>query len=424
MYKGQTLDWLKLDNAGKIFPSTSGKRNTSVFRLSCELYENIEPEKLQKSVEITVEEFPHFLSVLRAGAFWHYLESSSIKPEVHEENREICSPIFSKYKQGLLFDVSYYGNRINFEVYHALADGTGALHFLKTLIYNYLTLRYSELKDNEGLKPQYTAPYSSRIEDGFRKYYTKEIRKRSLKPNRAYKIKGNKIVPGTYVCIEGIMACDQILELAKKYDASLTVFLTALLIKAIHKERQKSKENEDIVVTVPVDLRKYFPSETARNFFGNIRVRYNFKKSGEDLYSIIAAIKKEFKRELTEEKLSQRLSRLMSFERHKLLRMIPLFMKNWILKVFRRLSDLEETTVISNVGKVELPDILRTYVKSANVFVGTSGMQLCVCTCENYLSTTFTSVFLETDIQRNFYRSLTGLGVEIEIRSNIMEGKA
>lgn len=421
MYKGQTLDWLRLDNAGKIFPATSGKRNTSVFRFSCELYENVQQKNLQQAVELTTEEFPHFLSVLRSGVFWHYLETSNIKPKVHEENKEICSPIFNRYKQSLLFDVSYFGNRINFEVYHVLADGTGALHFFKTLIYNYLTLVYTQLKENKGLKPQYTAPYSVRIEDGFRKYYTKEIRKRSLKTHRAYKVKGNKTIPGTYVCIEGIMECKQVLSIAKEYNASLTTFLAAILIKSIYKEMQKSKENQDVIVTVPVDLRKYFPSDTARNFFGNIRVGHNFEKSGEELEDIIESIKNGFKKELTEEKLNKRLSRLMSFENHKILRMIPLFMKSWILKVVRKLSDLEETTVISNVGKLELPDILKPYVKSANVFVATSGIQLCVCTYENCLSTTFTSVFLETDIQRNFYRNLTKLGVQIEIRSNIIE---
>ena len=38
----QAGSWLKLDNVGKIFPSTSGKRNTGVFRFSCELTERIQ----------------------------------------------------------------------------------------------------------------------------------------------------------------------------------------------------------------------------------------------------------------------------------------------------------------------------------------------------------------------------------------------
>ena len=39
-----------------------------------------------------------------------------------------------------LFEVTYYRNRINLEVFHVLTDGTGAMNFLKTLVSNYLTL--------------------------------------------------------------------------------------------------------------------------------------------------------------------------------------------------------------------------------------------------------------------------------------------
>lgn len=34
--------------------------------------------------------------------------------------------------------MSYYKNRINFEVFHALTDGTGAMHFLMELVKDYL----------------------------------------------------------------------------------------------------------------------------------------------------------------------------------------------------------------------------------------------------------------------------------------------
>ncbi|MFR9049344.1 MAG: alcohol acetyltransferase, partial [[Clostridium] leptum] len=61
----QAGSWLKLDNAGKIFPSTSGKRNTGVFRFSCELTERIQKAPLQQALDQTLECFPHFLYILR-----------------------------------------------------------------------------------------------------------------------------------------------------------------------------------------------------------------------------------------------------------------------------------------------------------------------------------------------------------------------
>lgn len=46
----------------------------------------------------------------------------------------------------MLFEVSYHENRINFEVYHALTDGTGAMYFLEELVQNYLILAHPEAK--------------------------------------------------------------------------------------------------------------------------------------------------------------------------------------------------------------------------------------------------------------------------------------
>ncbi len=120
-----------------------------MFRFSCELYEPIDPKLLQQAVDRTVEKFPHFLFVLRSGLFWYYLERSALRPAVHEENRPPCAPLYIKNKKNLLFDVSYYRSRINLEVYHALCDGTGALQFLKTLVYYYLLLLRRQTPEGE-----------------------------------------------------------------------------------------------------------------------------------------------------------------------------------------------------------------------------------------------------------------------------------
>ena len=60
------------------------------------------------------------------------------------EKKPPCSRLYIPDKKSLLFEVSYYENRINFEVYHALTDGTGARNFLQELVQNYLILRHPE----------------------------------------------------------------------------------------------------------------------------------------------------------------------------------------------------------------------------------------------------------------------------------------
>ena len=65
--------WRRLDNAAKLFPAASSKRDTRVFRFYCELKEDIQQEILQKAVDRTLEKYPIFLSVLRKGLFWHIM---------------------------------------------------------------------------------------------------------------------------------------------------------------------------------------------------------------------------------------------------------------------------------------------------------------------------------------------------------------
>ena len=130
--------WRKLDNAALAFPLVSGKNDTRVFRFYCQLKEKVDGEILQSALDQTMEKYPLFRAVLRKGLFWHYLEQSNKRPVVREEYKEPCSSLYIRDKRDLLFEVTYYKKRINFEVFHVLTDGTGASEFVRELVKNYL----------------------------------------------------------------------------------------------------------------------------------------------------------------------------------------------------------------------------------------------------------------------------------------------
>lgn len=132
--KNEYAQWRKLDNAALAFPAVTGKNDTRVFRFYCELKEEIKEENLQEALERTLEKYPLFRAVLRKGLFWFYLERRDIPAVVKKEAGAPCSGLYIPDKKTLLFRVSYYKNRINFEVFHALTDGTGAMHFLMELV--------------------------------------------------------------------------------------------------------------------------------------------------------------------------------------------------------------------------------------------------------------------------------------------------
>lgn len=124
--------WSRLDNAAKVFPALANKKDSRVFRFACQLTEPVQKKALQQAAEQALEEFPIFTNIIRHGMFWYYLEESGEMPIVHEEDQNVCSRLYDKNEHHLLIDISYYKCRINFEVFHAMADATGALMFLKT----------------------------------------------------------------------------------------------------------------------------------------------------------------------------------------------------------------------------------------------------------------------------------------------------
>ena len=183
--------WRKLDNAAQAFPAATGKKDSRVFRFYCVLKEKVDGDRLQGALDLTLEKYPLFRSVLRKGLFWFYMEPRALPALVKPEDRPPCGRIYVPDQKKLLFEVSYYKNRINLEVFHGLTDGTGAMQFLKELVRNYLVLTYpeQEFPETDGGEILTDSDYE---EDSFSQYYTGK--KRSNKRSRkAFQLKGDRL---------------------------------------------------------------------------------------------------------------------------------------------------------------------------------------------------------------------------------------
>lgn len=418
MTQDRPTEWLRLDNAGKIFPATSDKFDTGVFRVSCEFTEHVDPGCLQRALDAALKRFPYFLFVLRAGVFWYYLEKGDFHPRVHEEDRPVCAPLYNRGKKTPLFDLSYYGRRINLEIFHALTDGTGAFSFLRTIIYYYITYRHPDKFRDGPPVLDYDASTSNRKEDSFRRYGEKGKSMKFLHPRNAYWLRGVRPKPYRYHVIEGIASCSEALRLAKRSGTTLTIYLAALLMRAIYMDMPVRKRKHPVVLNIPVNLRRQFPSSTARNFFGNAFAQYDFSQDPDDVAAIVSKITEDFRGELSERILSERLNNSLALERNFLLRIAPLPLKNFAMRLARNSAKKNETMVFSNVGRFPVDEPLSPYIRFVDVAASTPHMHLTICSYGDRLAMTFTSMMVETDIQRNFFRMLTSQGLDVEIRSN------
>lgn len=403
--------WRKLDNAAKLYTATSNRKEPRVFRFYCVLKEEIQQEILQEALNETIRKYPIFLSVMRKGVFWNYLERSELRPIVKEEFKEPCSNIYVRDKKSLLFEVTYYKKRINFEVYHALTDGTGATCFLRELVKNYLVLAHKEI-ENIPLEEE-PATVQDQEMDGFSKYYSK-TRNKKQKKRKAYQIKVLKKERGKLQITEAVLSVKSILQKARELKVSMTVFLTAVYLCAIHREMTKHQEKKPIVLMIPVNLRNFFPSKSMLNFFGWIEPGYQF--CGEDRFeNVLAHVKAYFEEELTKEKMAMRMNELISLEVHPILRLAPVDLKNLCIQAGAKMAAGDVTAILSNMSIVKMPETYIPYIERFGVYTNTPKMEICTCSFGDKLSLGFTSRYDSQNIQRNFFQILEEMGIASEI---------
>ena len=401
--------WYKLDNAAKIFPPSTTKDDPKTFRLSATLVENIDKKALQEAVNKTVNNIPLFTSTIKKGFFWYYLEQTKIQPIVSEEQTNPCEELNGE----LLFQVTYYQKRINLEVYHALTDGTGALEFLKSLVKNYLLI----IHPVDNLLNINDLSTVEQENDGFEKYYNPSY-KFKIKPNRmAYHLKSKRYSEGRLKIIEGLTNVQELIKIAKKYQTTITIYLTSILIKSIIETMSIRDYNKPIVITVPVNLRQYYNFKTMRNFFNVITVKYD-NPSNSDLENIISSVSQQFADYLKSNNIKETMNKLAFLEHFFILRLVPLFIKDIVMRVGYGISRKYQTMALSNIGIIKMPIELEKYIDYFTVYTSTDSIQICVCSYKDKISLAFSSHYLNSEIEKNFFRLLSNQGLDITINTN------
>lgn len=414
MFEQKRAYWRSLDNAAKLFSAASSPKDTRVFRFYCELKEEVKEEILQEALNQTIQKYPVFLSVMRKGLFWHYLEKSELRPVVREEYKEPCSSLYVRDKKTLLFEVTYYKKRINFEVFHALTDGTGATEFLRELVKNYLYLIHEEDLEPVELSNQYLT-VKDQEDDSFSRYYDPDFPRKKKKKIRAVQIKKGGKGYEELQSNEASMSVKELLGIAREKKVSMSVLLTAAFICAIHEEMSRMQEKKPVILMVPVNLRKIFPSDSMLNFFGYIEPGYQFGEGKDSFEDVLEAVKLYFKENLSKEHMAGRMNELIAIEKHKILKWAPLELKNHCIRAGAKMAEQEVTAVLSNMSVVKMPEDYAQYIEKFGVYTSTNRTELCICSFQDTLSLGFTSRYDSTNIQRNFYRILKELGASVKV---------
>lgn len=418
------LNWYKLDNAARLFPSVSSTTATNVFRLSVRLYEEVNPEFLNKAVIQALDETPSFRVRLRKGLFWYYFENNPAVPEVKEEKFYPCR-MHDRYKnRGYLFEITYLGRYIHAEFFHALCDGTGGADFLSKIVTNYLLYSHKdELSD--GIEPiSEGISFSAQKEDSFlRVARDNQIKPENIVKYRAYNAPGTYNQYGEIKVIKGIFPLSQIKALSKAHNVTITEYLVSTLIYSLYKECFVYEPvNRPIDICVPVNLRKFFPSETSRNFFATISVGVDFYKQAHTFDEVLEIVKTKMKKELDPENIYPKIMYCVNAQDNIILRFIPLFLKNIVLKYTFSKGEKGYSSVLSNLGAFNINKELEPYIERFEFMLSptlNSRYKTAACSYKDTFVYTFASNSENTEIQRKFFKFLREQGIDVTISSNI-----
>ena len=407
--------WRKLDNSAKIFPISSGKKYSTVFRLSALLKENIDKNTLEEAVKKTLKKYKSFKVKMKEGFFWYYLEENFKEPIIEEEKDYPCKYIEPKTNNGYLFKVTYFEKKINIDIYHALTDGGSGTVFFREIIYTYLELKHKdEFENNERIARK----IEDYIEDSYIKNYNKKLSKRD-QSGKAFEVKGKKIKLGAISAIHEIIDLEDLKREAKKYQATITQYLTSVLIYSIYNANYKNSKRP-IKTCIPVNLKKYFPSDTMSNFFSYITIVTNKEKIA-SFENLMEFVKKEFKEKLSEEEIIKTMSANVKLGNNLFIKSIPLILK----KIIVRLSYMEirkyTTITYSNIGRIGIIGDYQKYIDYFLMLIAPEPVEKIKCSScsfENKMVFTFTSILNSNEIEKFFYEFLKSQNIKVEIESN------
>lgn len=409
--------WRKLDNSAKIFPLSSGRKNSTVFRLSVILKENIDVKILKKAVIESLDRYKCFKVKMKKGFFWHYLKFNEKTPIIEKEKNEPCKFINPNTNNEYLFKITYRDNRINIDIFHALTDGNNGAIFFKEIIYTYLELKYPKQLKSKNNRAMRKVEYDT--EDSYIKNYNKRV-----KPNktdkRAYKIVGEKLNKGKINVVHQIIDLKELKMEAKRYNATITQYLTAVLMYSIYSQNYlKYNGKAPIKVCIPVNLKKYFPSKTITNFFSYITIEGNTKKLNFNLFDeILGFVKKEFDRQLTIEEVIKIMSNNVKLGTHIFIKSIPLFLKIPIVRLAYLEIRRHFTITYSNIGRIGILGEYQKYIDNFFVLIAPESFErvkCSSCTFENKIVFTSTGNIEKTGIEVAFLEFLKQKNIRVEM---------
>ncbi len=350
---------LELDCASTLFALGRAPGRAYVIRLAATLREPVDRGALQAALEATAAEYPYFFVRIEELNGRLFAVPAAGLPPVGE--KDLGSRLSLDGACGCEAQVSCSGATVLLDYFHGVSDGAGGLAFLTRLLAHYVALT---CEDANALEEAPVMPLREQATDGYRS--CARGARGTGRHGAAYRLKR---VPASEGVAVYRLSASEVRERARRYGASVTWFLAALLACAIRDlqwEVSAGRDRRPVRLAVPVDLRQRLSCRTMRNFTLSV---YPELRASEprDVGSVCVRFGRQLEGGLRPERLAGRCAVASWAAGSALVGMLSPDLRRGLVKTALDHPLAGSTMTFSNLGAVSLPEAVGRHVAALQV---------------------------------------------------------
>ncbi len=156
----------------------------------------------------------------------------------------------------------------------------------------------------------------------------------------------------------GFLPVDRLKEIAARYGASITEYLSAVLLQSIleNQEVQRPRRPRPAALAIPIDLRGWFPSATLRNFILTVRLCVDPTLGPYTFPELVRYVHHYMRLHINPQEMRARFTGNVHFTANRFLQLIPIFLKNPVMSLSYQLVGVRPfSATYTNPGLFRVP---------------------------------------------------------------------